>query len=90
MIDGIRQRGGLPEPAEDVLKVGEAGDGDRAVDGALQRTSNKRGDTCRDAPNWMERVLSCYVFEPGRAAISRRQVLSPVASHENCSIGIAN
>ena len=80
MIDGVGQRSGLPEPTENMLKVGEARDRNRAIDRAFQRAANKRGDTCRYTPNWMERVLSCYVFDTGRSAISRRQVLSPVAT----------
>jgi hypothetical protein len=78
----------LPEPTENMLKVGEARNWNRAIDGAFQRPANKRSDTCRDTPNWMERALSCYVLETGRSAISRRQVLSPVASRGNFSIGV--
>jgi hypothetical protein len=80
MIDGVGQRRGLPEPTENMLKVGEARDRNRAIDRAFQRAANKRSDTCRDAPNRLERALSCYVFKTGRSAISRRQVSSPVAS----------
>jgi len=58
MIDGVRQRRGLPEAAEDMLKVGKARDWNRAMDGTFERAANKRSDTCRDTPNWMERALS--------------------------------
>ena len=28
------------------------------MDGTFERAANKRSDTCRDTPNWMERALS--------------------------------
>src|SRR4051795_5462344 len=71
-----------------MLKVGETGDGDRLVDRSFQGTADKRSDACRDAPDWKERALSCYVFKTGRSAISRRQVVIPCCVAGDSSIGV--
>jgi len=47
MVDGVRDGSRLPQAAENVLKIGEAGDRYRAIDRALQCPTNKGCDGSR-------------------------------------------
>src|SRR5260221_818637 len=71
-----------------MLKVRKAGDRDGSVYGPLQCATNKGGNAGRYASDRVERSLFCYVFETGRKAISRRQLVIPCYGGGDCSIRV--
>ena len=69
LLDGIRQRRGLPQAAEVLLELGEALDQDRAIDRTFEGAADEGGDAGRHA---LDRVVRSALFgdlDAGDAAL---------------------